>query len=137
MQGVPDTFCPECIAEGLVVFHEDVFFSYDKNDFQCFECGDPIRVMKVRDELAGSVVIDIFIPVAIEEIAEMFERDGKVIAAAETHDFVKEIRIFEGEIDGVPCAQAAAGCYDCGMRVFFLNSGEHFFNHIFFELEVA
>ena len=73
MQGVPDTFCPEGIAEGLVVFKKDVFFSYDKNDFQCLECGDPIRVIEVRDELAGGVVIDIFIPIAIEEIAEMFE----------------------------------------------------------------
>ena len=137
MQGVPDAFCPECIAEDLVVFHEDVFFSHDKNDFQRLECGDPIRVMEVRDELAGGVVIDIFIPVAIEEIAEMFERDGKVIAAAQAHDFVKEIWIFEGEIDGMPCAQAAAGCYDRGMRVFFLYTGEYFFDDIFFELEVA
>ena len=137
MQGVPDTFCPECIAEDLVVFHEDVFFSHDKNDFQRLECGDPIRVMEVRDELAGGVVIDIFIPIAIEEIAEMFERDGKVIAAAETHDFVKEIGVFEGEIDGMPCTETAAGCYDCRMRVFFLNEGEYFFDNIFFKLQVA
>jgi len=137
MQGVPDTFCPEGIAEGLVVFKKDVFFSYDKNDFQRLECGDPIGVMKVRDELAGGVVIGIFIPVAIEEIAEMFERDGQVIATAETHDFVKEIWVFEGEINGMPCAEAAAGCYDRGMRVFFLYAGEYFFDDIFFELEVA
>jgi hypothetical protein len=137
VQGVPDTFCPECIAEGLVVFKKNIFFSYDKNDFQRLESGDPIRVMEVGDELAGGVVIDIFIPVAIEEIAEMFERDGKVITAAEAHDFVKEIWIFEGEIDGMPCAEAATGCHDCGVRVFFLYAGEYLFGDIFFKLQVA
>ncbi len=137
MQGVPDTFCPEGIAEGLVVFKKDVFFSYDKNDFQRFECGDPVRVMKVGDELARGVVIDIFIPLAIEKIPEMFEIDGQVIAAAQTHDFVKEIRVFEGEIDSVPGAEAAAGCYDPGVRVFFLHAGKYFFDDIFFKLQVA
>jgi len=137
MQGIPDAFCPERIAECLVVLQEDVFFAYDKNDFQCFKCGNPIGMSQVRDILAGSVVIDVFIPVAIEEITEMFERNGKVIAAAETYDLVKEVWIFKGEVDCMPGTEAAAGRNDCWVRVFFLYAGEYFFDDIFFELEVA
>jgi hypothetical protein len=50
---------------------------------------------------------------------------------------VKEVGEFEGEIDGMPGAEAAACCDDGGMRILELDKGKHFGQHIFLILKVT
>lgn len=136
VQCVPDAFCPEGVAYKAVVFEEDVFFSYDKNDLQRFDLADELFVLQVGDEQAGHIVIYVIVAIAFEEVAEMFHGDGEVVSTAQAYHFMKKGGIFKGEVGGVECAEAAAGGYDGGVGIFLLYEGEDFVEDVFFVLQV-
>ena len=136
VQCVPDTFCPECVAYNAVVFEEDVFFSYYKNDLQRFDRPDQLFVLEIGDELAGHIVIYIIVAVAFEQVVEVFQGGGEVVAAAKAYHFMKKAGIFKGEVGGVICAKAAAGGHDGRMGIFLLNEVEDFVDDILFVLKV-
>ena len=137
MEGVPDTFTPKSIAQCLVVFQENILFSYDENNFKAFQLTDQFPVVEVGDILTGCVVIDILVAVALEQIVEMFQRDGEIETAAEANDFVEESGIFKRQVDGMPGAEAAAGGNDGWVGVLFLYQIEDFCQNIVFVLEMA
>jgi hypothetical protein len=136
VQRVPDGLTPEGVVQGLVVLEEDVFLADDEDDLEGFEFLDELGVMEVGDILAGHVVVDILVAEAVEEIVKMLKGDGEVIAAAEADDLMEEMGIFEGEVGGVPGAEAATCGNGGGAGVFVLNEAENFGQDIFFILEV-
>jgi hypothetical protein len=137
VEGVPDTFFPEGVADDTVVFEEDVFFADDEDDLHAFEFGDDGRVGEVGDEEARHVEIDVLVAVAIEEVLEVFEWGGEVVAAAEAYHFVEEVGVFEGEVGGVVGAEAAAGGDQRRMRIFLLYEGDDLFEYIAFILKIT
>ena len=137
VQGVPDILGPEGVAQREVVLQEDILFADNKNDLEVTKLPDDGVVVEEGDILAGHIEIDVLVAVSFEEVVEMFEGDSQVIAAAEADDLVKKEGKFEGEVDGVPGAEAAAGGDDGGVRVLKLYEGEHFGQDIFFVLEVT
>jgi len=137
VQGVPDVLAPKGVTQGLVVFEEDVLLADDEGDLEVFELLDDTVVIEVRDILAGHIVINVLVTIAVEEVLEMFERAGEVIAATETDDLMEDAGVFEGEVGGVPGAEAATGGYRGGVGVLLLNEVKDFGQDIFFILEVA
>jgi hypothetical protein len=137
VEGVPDAFFPEGVAEDAVVFEEDVFFTDDEDDLHTFELGDDPGIGEVGDEEARHVEVDILIAIAIEEVFEVFEWGGEVVASAEAYHFVEEVGVFEGEVGGVIGAEAAAGGDKARVRVYLSYEGDDLVEHILFILKIA
>ena len=136
MEAIPDAFTPEGVADGAVILQENIFFTHHKNDLHRFHLADEAFVVEVGDELPGHIVIDILVPVAFEEVSEIFHRGSEVIAAAESDHFMEEAGIFESEIGRVVSAQAASGGDGCGAGVFDPDEIHHFEEDILFVLQV-
>jgi len=137
VQSVPDVLAPEGVAQGLVVFEEDVFLTYHKDDLEGFKLLDELRVIEVRDILAGHVVVDVLVSEAVEEVLKMIEGGGEIITAAEADDLMEEMGVFEGEVGRVPGAEAATGGDDGRMGVLFLYQIEDVGQDIIFILEMS
>ena len=137
VEGVPDAFFPEGVADDAVVFEEDVSFADDEDDLHTFELGDDSGVGEVGDKETRHVEVDILVAVAIEEVLEVGEWGGEVIAAAEANHFVEEVGVFEGEVGGVIGAEAAAGGDEGRVRVFLLYEGYDLVEYIPFILKIA
>src|SRR6266702_8118811 len=69
--------------------------------------------MLVLHEVAGIIEIDIVVSVAICETLD-------VVEATHGNDAVDQMRVAEGEIDGVVCAETGARGHEEGIRVMFL-----------------
>jgi hypothetical protein len=136
VQGVADTFGPEGVADREVVLQENIFFTDHKNNLEVAKLPDDCFVVEEGDVLAGHIEIDILVAVPVEEVFEMFEADGEVVAPAQADDFVKEEGIFEGEVGSVPGSEAASRGDDGGVGVFELDEREDFGQHIFLILKV-
>jgi predicted RNA-binding protein len=137
VEGVPDAFFPEGVADDAIIFEEDVFFADDEDDLHAFQLGDDGGIGKVGDEEAGHVEVDVLVTVAVEEVLEMFEWRGEVVSAAEANHFLEEVRVFEGEVSGVVGAEAAAGGDEGWVRVFLLYEGHDLVEDIFFVLKIV
>ncbi len=137
VEGIPDAFFPEGVADDAVVFEEDVFFADDEDDLHAFELGDDDGVGEVGNEEAGHVEVDVLVAVAVEEVFEVFEGGGEVITAAEAYHFMEEVGVFEGEVGGMVGAEAAAGGDQGWVRVYLLYEWDDLFEHIPFVLKIA
>jgi hypothetical protein len=137
VQGVPDIFGPEGIAECEVILQENIFFTDHKNNLEVAKLPDDRIVMEEGDVLAGHIEIDVLVAVPVEEVFEMFEANREVVAPAEADDFVEEEGVFEGEVGSVPGAEAASRGDDGGVGVLKLDKGEDFGQHIFLIFKVA
>ena len=137
VEGVPDAFFPEGVADDAIIFEEDVFFADDEDDLHAFQLGDDGGVGKVGDEEAGHVEVDVLVTVAVEEVVKMFEWGSEVVAAAEAYHFVEEVGVFEGEVCGVVGAEAAAGGDQGWVRVFLLYEGDDLVEDIFFVFKIV
>jgi hypothetical protein len=137
MQGIPDAFFPEGVADDAVVFEEDVIFADDEDDLHAFELGDDSGVGEVGDEEPRHVEVDVLVAVAVEEVFEVFEGGSEVVAAAEANHFMKEMGVFEGEVGGVIGTEAAAGGDQGWVRVFLLYEGNDLIQYIPFILKIA
>jgi hypothetical protein len=137
VQGVPDILRPEGVAQREIVLEEDVFFTNHKNDLEVTELSDDGIVVEEGDVLARHIEIDVLVPVPVEEVFEMLDGDSEVEATAKADDLVKEVGEFEGEVDGVPGAEAAARGDDGRVGVLQLDEGKNFSQYIFLILKVA
>jgi hypothetical protein len=137
MQGIPDTFSPECVAQLLIVFEKLVLFADDEHYVEMTKLFEGTVVTHVGDEVARHVVVDIFIIVIIEEVAERASSDRQVITTTESDNFGKEMRMAEGEVDGMVCPQATPVGDKTGMGVFVMGEGDDFVENVGFILQVA
>jgi len=137
MEGVPDAFTPKSVAQCLVILHENIPFTNDKDNFEGFQLADQLWVLKVWDILTGHVIIDILIAVAFEKVLKMFERDAEVETAAEGNSLMEESRIFKCEVECMPRAEATARGNDGRMGILFLYQVEDFGQNIVFVLEMS
>src|ERR1700748_2599148 len=100
MEGVPDTFFPEGVADVSVVLEKDVFFANDENDLHDLELGDNGWVVQVGDEQSRHIEIDILVAVAVEEVVKKLQGGGEVIAAAEADHLVEQVGMFKCQVGG-------------------------------------
>ena len=121
VEGIPDVFGPKGVAQREVVLQKDIFFANNKNDLEVPELPDDRVVVKEGDILAGHIEIDVLVTMSFEQVVEMFECDGEVIAAAQADDLMEQMSVFKGEVDGVPGAEAAAGSNDGRVGIFLLD----------------
>src|SRR5258708_16460702 len=108
MQGIPDTYFAEGVAEEAVVLQKNIIFTHYKDDFHFFHQTDKIFVAQIGDVQAGHIVINILVAVPFEQVFEMWHGSGQVIPAAQSYHFVEQGRAFEGEVSGMISAHAAA-----------------------------
>jgi hypothetical protein len=137
VKGVPNIFGPKGVAQCKVVLEEDVFFANHEYDLEVAELPDDPIVMEKWNVLAWHIEIYVLVAVSFEKVLKVFEADGEIVPAAETDDFVKEVGEFEGEIDSMPGAEAAACGDDGGMRILELDKGKHFGQYIFLILKMS
>jgi hypothetical protein len=95
VQGVPDVLAPEGVAQGLVVFEEDIFLAYYKDDLEGFKLLDELRIIEVWDILTRHVVVDVLVAEPVEEVLKMIEGGGEIITTAEADDLMEEMGVFE------------------------------------------
>ena len=95
MKGVPDAFAPMGVAQRLVVFEEDIFLAYYKDDLEGFKLLDEFRIIEVWDILTRHVVVDVLVAEAVEEVLKVIEGGGEIITAAEADDLMEEMGVFE------------------------------------------
>lgn len=137
VQGVPDAFGPKGVAEGAVIFQEDVFFADYQDDLEGFEPGDQVGIGEIGDELSGHIVIDVLIAIAFEEIVEKFHGSGEVVASAEADHLVKVPGMLEGKVSRMVGPERASGGCDRRMRVDKTDKTEHIGQNIAFIFQVA
>jgi hypothetical protein len=102
-----DLFLAEGVAEGGIVVEERVLGTDRQHDPHVAEAGEELLVGHVRDEVAGGVEVDFFVVVAAEEVGEMGDLKGQVVSATEGDHFAEDVRMAEGDVDGMEGPETA------------------------------
>jgi hypothetical protein len=72
VQGVPDIFRPEGVAECEVILQENIFFTDHENYLEVAQLPDDRIVIEEGDILTGHIKIDVLVPVSVEEVLKVF-----------------------------------------------------------------
>lgn len=137
VQAVPDAFVPKDLAEVLVVFSKGVVITDDECDLHLAEGGDPVLALQSRKEVGGGIEEDLVAVVAVEEVPEVVDLEGEVVASGEGDKLLETLGVAEGDVCGVEGAEAAAMRDGRLVWVLQLHQREDLLEDVVFVVEVA
>src|SRR5271157_1830744 len=108
VKGVPRPFLPERRTDLMVALAEGVFLADGQDDLQASNRVEMPGVVQVREEVARRVQVDGLVVVAVEQVTEVVDRAGQVVAAAECNELAEPMGVSEDDVGRMIGPEAAA-----------------------------
>ena len=109
VQGVPDVLAPEDPAEVTIVVQEGIFFADHQDDVHPAQGIQPPAV-ETGQVVDRRMVVEVLVPVAVEQIAKGLQVQGRIIAAGEGAERLKKPLSSDNNLRS---SAALSGCSKC------------------------
>lgn len=97
---VRDVLALEHLAEAAVVVEEGVVFAHDELDVELPQRGELLRLVDVGQVVVRRVEVDVLVVIAVEQIPEVLDGPGQIVAPAQRDDSAKQLRMTQRDVDG-------------------------------------
>ena len=109
-KGVGNAFFPQGAAKRPIVFNVGIVLTDNDDDVHAAQRLEPFVIGQIWDEVARRIEVNVVVVVTAEEIAH-------IVLAAQRQHTTKQVRMAEGDVDGMVCTKTASMCNQEGILV--------------------